>query len=60
MTFLETDAVEVITGVNLPMVIKLAGLQNDKPLLEVARAMREQGRNAIWVASDLLRGTEQS
>ena len=60
LTFLETDAVEVITGVNLPMVIKLAGLQNDKPLLDVARAMREQGRNAIWVASDLLRGSEKS
>jgi PTS system mannose-specific IIA component len=60
LTFLETDAVEVITGVNLPMVIKLAGLQNDKPLLDVARDMREQGRNAIWVASDLLRGSEKS
>jgi PTS system mannose-specific IIA component len=57
LSFLETDTVEVITGVNLPMVIKLAGLQNDKPLLDVARAMREQGRNAIWVASDLLRGS---
>jgi PTS system mannose-specific IIA component len=60
LTFLDTDAVEVITGVNLPMVIKLAGSQNDKPLLDVARDMREQGRNAIWVASDLLRGSEKS
>jgi PTS system mannose-specific IIA component len=60
LSFLETDTVEVITGVNLPMVIKLAGLQNDKPLLDVARAMREQGRNAIWVASDLLRGSSKS
>jgi PTS system mannose-specific IIA component len=56
MTFLEKDGVEVITGVNLPMVIKLAGLHSSSDLLAVAREMREHGRNAIWVASDLLRG----
>ena len=56
MTFLETDRLEVITGVNLPMLIKLAGLAKTSELLAVAREMREHGRNAIWVASDLLRG----
>src|SRR5262249_32555311 len=55
MTFLETDRIEVITGVNLPMVIKLASLQGSRDLLAVAREMRDHGRNAIWVASDLLR-----
>jgi mannose PTS system EIIA component len=55
MTFLGQDKVEVITGVNLPMLIKLAGLAHQPDLLAVAREMREQGRNAIWVASDLLR-----
>ncbi|HEV8345405.1 MAG TPA: PTS sugar transporter subunit IIA [Vicinamibacterales bacterium] len=55
MTFLETDRVEVITGVNLPMLIKLAGLRESSNLLAVAQEMREHGRNAIWVASDLLR-----
>ena len=56
MTFLAQDKVEVITGVNLPMLIKLAGLVQKSDLLSAAREMREQGRNAIWVASDLLRG----
>jgi PTS system mannose-specific IIA component len=56
LTFLETDRLEVITGVNLPMLIKLAGLSRSSQLLDVAREMREHGRNAIWVASDLLRG----
>ena len=56
MTFLEKDKLEVITGVNLPMLIKLAGLQRSSDLLAVARNIRDDGRNAIWVASDFLRG----
>jgi PTS system mannose-specific IIA component len=56
MTFLEVGKVEVITGVNLPMLIKLASMTDGTNLLEVARELREHGRNAIWVASDLLRG----
>ena len=55
MTFLEKDQIEVITGVNLPMLIKLADLTRSSDLLAVARQMRDHGRNAIWVASDLLR-----
>jgi mannose PTS system EIIA component len=56
MTFLREGEVEVITGVNLPMLIKLANLSERAELLQVAREMREHGRHAIWVASDLLRG----
>jgi PTS system mannose-specific IIA component len=48
--------VEVITGVNLPMLIKLARPSGSADLLTLAREMREHGRHAIWVASDLLRG----
>jgi PTS system mannose-specific IIA component len=55
VTFVSAQ-VEVITGVNLPMLIKLARPQQAADLLRVARDMREHGRNAIWVASDLLRG----
>jgi PTS system mannose-specific IIA component len=54
LTFLEANRIEIITGVNLPMLIKLAHLQSSPDLLGVAREMREVGRNAIWVASDLL------
>jgi mannose PTS system EIIA component len=48
--------VEVITGVNLPMLIKLARPQKAVDLPSLAREMGEHGRNAIWVASDLLKG----
>jgi len=60
LTFLEKDRLEVITGVNLPMLIKLASLRSSLDLLAVAREMREFGRNAIWVASDLLRAEKQT
>jgi PTS system mannose-specific IIA component len=55
MTLLDKDRIELITGVNLPMLIKLAGLRSSSDLLGVAREMRDHGRNAIWVASDLMR-----
>jgi PTS system mannose-specific IIA component len=54
LTFLEANKVEILTGVNLPILIKLASLQSSSDLLGVAREIGEAGRNAIWVASDLL------
>jgi PTS system mannose-specific IIA component len=56
VTFLETDKVEVITGLNLAMLMKLARPLKDTDLLTLARDIREHGRHAIWVASDLIRG----
>ena len=45
--------VEIVTGVNLPMLIKLTSLREGK-LAEVARLIRDQGKDAIYVASDVL------
>ena len=45
--------VEIVTGVNLPMLIKLVSLREGE-LLEVARAVRDQGKGAIYVASEAL------
>lgn len=59
MTFLEANRVEVITGVNLPMLIKLASIRTSRDLLAAAREMRDHGRTAIWVASDLLRSEKK-
>ena len=56
ITFLAEGQVELITGVNLPMLLKLAGTREVADLRELARRIREDGRTGIWVASDLLRG----
>ena len=56
ITFLAEGRVEVITGVNLPMLLKLAGTGEVTDLRDLARHIREDGRTGIWVASDLLRG----
>jgi PTS system mannose-specific IIA component len=45
--------VEIVTGVSLPMIIKAASLR-EGVLVEVARAVREQGKGAIYVASEIL------
>ena len=52
--FLEEGAVEVVTGVNLPMVIKLASSSTDDPLAEIARKICDQGRQGIYLAGALL------
>lgn len=57
ITFLAEGVVEIVTGVNLPMIIKAASLPEGMPLGDAARLLREHGRNAIWVASELLSGS---
>jgi PTS system mannose-specific IIA component len=54
--FLQQGEVEVVTGVNLPMVIKLASQAPGAGLEEVARLVREQGRQGIYLAGELLSG----
>ena len=57
MTFLAKNQIEVVTGVNLPMLIKAASLRDAAALVDVARQLSEHGRSAIWVATDLLEGS---
>ena len=52
--FLEDGSVEVVTGVNLPMVIKLASSSTEDPLAEIARKICDQGRQGIYLAGALL------
>jgi mannose PTS system EIIA component len=53
--FLEEGKVEVVTGINLPMVIKLASHPAHGSLNEIARRVCDLGRQGIYVAGDLLK-----
>ncbi|HOJ42656.1 MAG TPA: PTS sugar transporter subunit IIA [Syntrophorhabdaceae bacterium] len=56
LSFLEEGKVEVVTGVNLPMLIKLATFRVDKPINELARFITGYGQKNIYLATDLLKG----
>jgi PTS system mannose-specific IIA component len=53
-TLLDEGRVEVVTGVNLPMLIKLAQVEGGQSLAAVARLVRDAGQKSIYIASDLL------
>jgi PTS system mannose-specific IIA component len=52
--FLEEGKIEVATGVNLPMVIKVASQSGRESLAEIAHRVCDQGRQGIYMASELL------
>ena len=52
--FLEEGVTEVVTGVNLPMVIKLATYTGQDSLTEIAGRICDQGRQGIYLAGALL------
>jgi PTS system mannose-specific IIA component len=54
LSFLGERRVEVVTGVNLPMLIKLATLAESKSLEDLAAFIKQYGQRNISVASELL------
>ena len=54
LSFLQEGKVEVVTGVNLPMLMKLAHLRDQDNLQEVALALKQSGQKGITVASEVL------
>ena len=58
LSFLEDRRVEVVTGVNLPMLIKLATLRKEQPLEELAPFIKGYGQRNISLASELLPDTK--
>ena len=55
LSFLERGRIEIVTGVNLPMVVKFANVKEEaKDVATLAHVISEKGSKAIRVASDLL------
>jgi PTS system mannose-specific IIA component len=58
LSFLSEGLVEVLAGVNLPMLIKLASMDTKMPIKELANMIKEYGRKNIILADDVLNKTE--
>ncbi|WP_394731007.1 PTS sugar transporter subunit IIA [Altererythrobacter sp. GH1-8] len=59
ISLLERGRVEVIAGINLPMLIRLAGARSSLGVVDLVEAAQTAGRNYITVASEFL-GSEPS
>lgn len=58
--FLEEGHIEVISGVNLPIVVKALGLREKKELSELAEFLESFGKKSISLASGILKGNKRS
>ncbi|KZK87383.1 PTS system mannose-specific EIIAB component [Pseudovibrio sp. W64] len=56
ISVMDGGSVEVVAGVNLPMLIKLASVRNEKSLAEAVEEARSAGQKYISVASQVLSG----
>jgi PTS system mannose-specific IIA component len=60
LSFLERGRVEIVTGVNLPMIVKFATVKQDaKDVAAMAHIISEKGSKAIRVCSDLLTAADR-
>ena len=60
LSFLEEGRIEVLTGVNLPVVIRAAKMRKDKNLNELAESLQAYGRKSIALASGVLKGNKRT
>ena len=56
ISVMEDTGAEVLAGVNLPMLIRLASVRRDKKIAEAVNLAKEAGRKYISVASQVLSG----
>jgi len=53
-SFHDPGKIDIVTGVNLPMIIRIAGQKEGEKLESLARAVRDQGRSSIAMGSEFL------
>ena len=59
-SFLEEGKVEVLSGVNLPILIKAVTCRKDLKLTELASTLESYGKKSISLASSILKGNKRS
>jgi mannose PTS system EIIA component len=59
-SFLEEGRIEVISGVNLPILIKAVSMRPEKDLTELAEYLEGFGKKSISLASGILKGNKRS
>ncbi len=55
LSFLDEPNVEVITGVNLAMLLQLSTLAKEEPFQEVIQSLKQRGQENIHIASEFLK-----
>ena len=60
LSFLEEGRIEVLTGVNLPVVVRAAKMRGDKSIDELAENLQAYGRKSISLASGVLKGNKRT
>ncbi len=59
-SFLEEGQIEVLTGVNLPILIKALNIRDEMNLDQIAKSLEEFGKKSISLASGILKGNKRS
>lgn len=59
-SFMEAGKIEVIAGVNLPMLVQAVGWRKKKPLPVLALELEEFGKKSISLASNVLKGNKKT
>ncbi len=59
-SFLEEGTVEVLSGVNLPILIKALKIREEQPLADIITEVEEYGKKSISIASSILKGNKRA
>lgn len=59
-SFLEEGKIDVISGVNLPLLIKAVSTRQDHPITELVTLLEAFGKESISAASTILKGNKRS
>lgn len=59
-SFLEEGMVEVISGVNLPILLRAINIRGKMEISKLSTSLVDQGKKSISLASDILKGTKRA